>query len=183
MPGQPGNMALAGHRVGKGSPFLDLDQLRPGDPIVVETADTWFVYRVMGDPGDRRPDRRPVRHPGQEIVRPTDVSVLPPTPDGPDDAAAHRGVPDPDHVPSEVLRPAAAGDPRGARRRPDRQGRGSRRPARAERGDLMYSWIWRHLPGGTAVRTARHWSSCWPWSPCCCSSSSRGSSRTCPSRT
>ena len=29
MPGEQGNFALAGHRVGKGSPFLDLDQLRP----------------------------------------------------------------------------------------------------------------------------------------------------------
>src|SRR4051794_26395944 len=38
LPGQPGNLAIAGHRVGKGSPFLDADQLRPGDPIVVETA-------------------------------------------------------------------------------------------------------------------------------------------------
>ncbi|MFL6097870.1 MAG: sortase domain-bontaining protein [Blastococcus sp.] len=45
LPGQPGNMGLAGHRVGKGSPFLDLDQLRPRDPIVVETVDSWFVYR------------------------------------------------------------------------------------------------------------------------------------------
>ena len=35
--------AIAGHRVGRGSPFLDLDQMQPGDPIVVETADAWFV--------------------------------------------------------------------------------------------------------------------------------------------
>jgi sortase A len=46
MPGEPGNFAVAGHRVGKGSPFIDLDRLRDGDAIVVETADTWFVYRV-----------------------------------------------------------------------------------------------------------------------------------------
>ncbi len=48
MPGEQGNFALAGHRVGKGSPFLDLDQLGSGDPIVIETATTWFVYRVVG---------------------------------------------------------------------------------------------------------------------------------------
>ena len=87
LPGQPGNMGLAGHRVGKGSPFLDLDQLRPGDPIVVETVDSWFVYRVLGNvvTGDLTAD--PSGIPGQEIVRPTDVQVLSPTPDGPEDAA------------------------------------------------------------------------------------------------
>jgi sortase (surface protein transpeptidase) len=80
LPGQPGNLALAGHRVGKGSPFLDADQLRPGDPIVVETADSWFVYRVLGDPdtGDYTTD--PSGIPGQQIVRPTDVAVIAPTP-------------------------------------------------------------------------------------------------------
>ena len=48
-PGEVGNFAVAGHRVGKGSPFLNLDKLDPGDPIVVETQDTWYVYRVIGD--------------------------------------------------------------------------------------------------------------------------------------
>ncbi|MCW2533273.1 MAG: class sortase [Blastococcus sp.] len=83
MPGEQGNVALAGHRVGRGSPFLDLDQMRPGDPVVVETADAWFVYRVLGDPatGDFAGD--PSGIPGQEIVRPTDVSVISPTPGGP----------------------------------------------------------------------------------------------------
>ncbi|MCZ2803620.1 class E sortase [Modestobacter sp. VKM Ac-2983] len=80
MPGQPGNLAMAGHRVGKGSPFMDLDQLRPGDPIVVETADAWFVYRVLGDPatGDFTTD--PSGIPGQQIVRPSDVDVIAPMP-------------------------------------------------------------------------------------------------------
>jgi sortase (surface protein transpeptidase) len=80
LPGQIGNVALAGHRVGQGSPFLDADQLRPGDPIVVETADAWFVYRVLGDPdtGDYTADSGGV--PGQQIVPPSDVSVIAPTP-------------------------------------------------------------------------------------------------------
>ncbi|MGH3911874.1 MAG: class E sortase [Pseudonocardiaceae bacterium] len=47
MPGQPGNFAVAGHRVGKGSPFNDLDLLSSCDAIVVETVDQWFVYRVL----------------------------------------------------------------------------------------------------------------------------------------
>jgi sortase A len=84
LPGEQGNMALAGHRVGKGSPFLDLDLLRPGDPIVVETADRWFVYRVLGDPatGDFTTD--PSGIPGQQIVRPSDIEVISPTPNGPE---------------------------------------------------------------------------------------------------
>jgi sortase A len=89
LPGQPGNLALAGHRVGKGSPFLDADQLRPGDPIVVETADSWFVYRVLGDPatGDYTTDASGI--PGQEIVRPSDVAVIAPTPGGAAATAAY----------------------------------------------------------------------------------------------
>ena len=79
MPGERGNMAIAGHRVGKGSPFLDLDRLRPGDPVVVETADTWFVYRVLGDP-DTAEFADPGGVPGRRIVTPSDVEVISPTP-------------------------------------------------------------------------------------------------------
>ena len=82
LPGQPGNLAVAGHRVGKGSPFLDADQLVPGDPIVVETADSWFVYRVLGDPASGDYGGDPSGVPGQQIVRPSDVSVIAPTPGG-----------------------------------------------------------------------------------------------------
>lgn len=88
LPGEQGNLAIAGHRVGKGSPFLELDALRPGDPVVVETADRWFVYRVLGggdggaSPGD------PGGIPGQRIVAPTAVEVISPTPGaGPADPA------------------------------------------------------------------------------------------------
>jgi sortase (surface protein transpeptidase) len=87
MPGEPGNVALAGHRVGKGSPFLELDLMQPGDPIVVETADSWFVYRVLGDPatGDLTTD--PSGIPGRQIVSPSDVSVIAPTPNAAPTAA------------------------------------------------------------------------------------------------
>jgi sortase A len=86
MPGQQGNLAIAGHRVGRGSPFLDLDALRPGDPIVVEVADGWFTYRVLGDPatGDFTD---PGGVPGQRIVTPADVEVIAPVPGGAPDAA------------------------------------------------------------------------------------------------
>ncbi|MGH3432405.1 MAG: class E sortase [Thermocrispum sp.] len=46
-PGEPGNFAVAGHRIGKGAPFNDLDELRACDPIVVETRADFLVYRVL----------------------------------------------------------------------------------------------------------------------------------------
>nr|WP_240686818.1 class E sortase [Amycolatopsis suaedae] len=47
MPGETGNFAVAGHRVGKGAPFNDLDLLNSCDAIVVETATDFFVYRML----------------------------------------------------------------------------------------------------------------------------------------
>lgn len=47
MPGQPGNFAVAGHRVGRGAPFNDLDLLESCDAIVIETDTDFFVYRVL----------------------------------------------------------------------------------------------------------------------------------------
>lgn len=88
MPGEQGNAAFAGHRVGRGSPFLDLDKLRPGDPIVVETGDAWFVYRVLGDPATGDFDTDPSGIPGREIVLPTYLAAISPTPDGPADGPA-----------------------------------------------------------------------------------------------
>ncbi|WP_329565999.1 class E sortase [Kitasatospora sp. NBC_01266] len=41
-----GNFALAAHRDGHGAKFHDLDAVGKGDPIVVETRDHWYVYRV-----------------------------------------------------------------------------------------------------------------------------------------
>jgi sortase A len=80
MPGEQGNFAVAGHRVGRGSPFLEIDELRPGDPIVVETATSWYVYRVLDTPG--------LGVPGQQVVDPSDVSVIAPTPAGPPEGPA-----------------------------------------------------------------------------------------------
>jgi sortase A len=55
MPGEVGNFALAGHRTTYGKPFNRVAELVEGDPIVVRTADTWYVYRVTStrivDPG------------------------------------------------------------------------------------------------------------------------------------
>ncbi|WP_319027357.1 class E sortase [Dietzia sp. PP-33] len=46
-PGEPGNFAVAGHRVGRGAPFNDLDALRTCDALVYATADQWLIYRVL----------------------------------------------------------------------------------------------------------------------------------------
>lgn len=46
-PGKPGNFAVAGHRTGWGSPFLHLDQLRPGDHVTTtDRSGTAHVYVV-----------------------------------------------------------------------------------------------------------------------------------------
>ncbi|MGW0465002.1 class E sortase [Streptomyces sp. NPDC003027] len=41
-----GNFAVAGHRNTHGEPFRYINQLRPGDPIVVETQDTYYTYEM-----------------------------------------------------------------------------------------------------------------------------------------
>lgn len=52
LPGNPGNFAVAGHRVGKGAPFNDLDLLSSCDAIVVETQTNWVVYRMLPTEGE-----------------------------------------------------------------------------------------------------------------------------------
>jgi sortase A len=56
LPGEYGNSAIAGHRTTYGQPFHDVDDLEPGDEIVVTTIAGRFVYAVTGteivDPGD-----------------------------------------------------------------------------------------------------------------------------------
>jgi sortase A len=83
MPGEVGNFAVAGHRVGTGSPFLDLDLLLPADAIVIETVDQWFTYRVLGDPATGDFGADPSGIPGMQIVSPDEVDVISPTPDAP----------------------------------------------------------------------------------------------------
>jgi sortase A len=63
--------------------------MRPGDPIVVETGDSWFVYRVLGDPATGEFTGDPTGIPGREIVRPSQVSVIAPTPGGGDPTDAY----------------------------------------------------------------------------------------------
>ncbi|WP_010540754.1 class E sortase [Dietzia alimentaria] len=94
-PGEPGNFAVAGHRVGRGSPFNDLDALRPCDALVYATADDWLIYRVLpfdapdtataqAQAAECLPDHLARRATtgayeglsGISVVRPQDVSVI-----------------------------------------------------------------------------------------------------------
>lgn len=62
-----GNFAIAGHRAGHGNPLIDIDTLRAGDAIVIETREGYVVYRVD-------------RH---MIVPPTRIDVVAPVPEKP----------------------------------------------------------------------------------------------------
>jgi len=71
-PGQAGNAAIAGHRTTYGAPFHRVDELQPGDPIFVTTAQGTFEYRVLGyDEGGQRGGDL-----GYFIVSPSDTWVL-----------------------------------------------------------------------------------------------------------
>lgn len=83
LPGQVGNFGVAGHRVGKGEPFLNLDQLRSGDPVIVQTKTYWYVYTVLGANGNLAAKNKD-GVPGREVVAPEDGNVLLPVPDHPD---------------------------------------------------------------------------------------------------
>ena len=65
LPGEHGNAAIAGHRTTYGAPFLDIDDLQPGDEVVATTYAGRFVYKVTGT----------------TIVPPSEISVLDDTPD------------------------------------------------------------------------------------------------------
>ncbi|MPV49193.1 MULTISPECIES: class E sortase [unclassified Pseudactinotalea] len=60
VPGELGNFALAGHRQTHGKPFRYVEELKEGDPLIVQTKDAFYVYRVSS----------------HEIVKPTDTRVI-----------------------------------------------------------------------------------------------------------
>lgn len=63
LPGEAGNVGIAGHRTTWGHPFYSLDRLRAGDPIVITTVQGTFTYDTTGS----------------QVVAPSDVAVLDPT--------------------------------------------------------------------------------------------------------
>lgn len=46
MPGHRGNMVIAGHRTSHSRPFRHLDQLLPGDEMIIGAADGTYTYKV-----------------------------------------------------------------------------------------------------------------------------------------
>ncbi|MFI9611150.1 class E sortase [Streptomyces sp. NPDC052023] len=62
-----GNFGLAGHRNTHGEPFRYINRLQPGDPIVVETQDRYYVYDMASI---------------LPVTSPSNVSVLEPVPPG-----------------------------------------------------------------------------------------------------
>jgi LPXTG-site transpeptidase (sortase) family protein len=46
MSGKNGNFSLAAHRDGHGAKFHNIHKLDKGDPIVFETKDKWYVYKI-----------------------------------------------------------------------------------------------------------------------------------------
>ena len=46
LPGERGTAAIAGHRTTYGAPFRHIDELDPGDRIIIDMPDGRFVYRV-----------------------------------------------------------------------------------------------------------------------------------------
>jgi sortase A len=71
LPGQPGNVALAGHRTTYAAPFNRLDEVEPGDEITFETVQGTFTYTV--DSHETGPGEPPSGH---FIVAPTQVEIL-----------------------------------------------------------------------------------------------------------
>lgn len=99
LPGERGNMAIAGHRFGHAGPFRYLDRLEACDVITVETGATIRTYSVLNVDGGAAPDcvtdedtRRELEAypelPGRQIIKPTDVGVVAPVPHVEGDPAA-----------------------------------------------------------------------------------------------
>jgi LPXTG-site transpeptidase (sortase) family protein len=64
LPGEPGNVAIAGHRTTFGAPFFRLNELKRGDYVyLTDTRGTTWAYKVTS----------------QWVVAPTDVAVVAPT--------------------------------------------------------------------------------------------------------
>lgn len=70
LPGDNGNVAIAGHRTGFGQPFRHLERLKEGDEAILRTPVGEFTYRMIG-PFDG--------HPNPWITVPLDWSPIAPT--------------------------------------------------------------------------------------------------------
>ena len=73
MPCDLGNMAIAGHRTTYGKPFANIDQLKPGDAITLETPVGRCDYEVEKAP---TPYRSPANMAASWVVAPNDLRVI-----------------------------------------------------------------------------------------------------------
>jgi sortase A len=71
LPGQPGNSAIAGHRTTFGAPFHRLDELDPGDEVLITTVQGEFRYEIIAQPGPTEDEVR-----GHYIVDPYAFEIL-----------------------------------------------------------------------------------------------------------
>lgn len=69
LPGEQGNVAIAGHRNLHGKVFADLDDLRPGDQVVLTTPFARHIYEVTGAPWVTAPN-------DWSVIDQTDGAVL-----------------------------------------------------------------------------------------------------------
>lgn len=69
-PGEAGNFAVAAHRTSHGAPFANIDLLKAGDRVWVETNDSWFTYEYRQT----------------KIVSPSEIGVISNVPKGLDGA-------------------------------------------------------------------------------------------------
>ena len=67
LPGEPGNVAIAGHRTTFGRPFNRLDEMKPGDVVTLETPFAVYTYKAVPPFGG---------HANPWVVSPTDFSVV-----------------------------------------------------------------------------------------------------------
>jgi sortase A len=77
LPCEEGNVAIAGHRTTYGKPFANVDRLKPGDTITLETPLGNCVYEIAAVPQGRKAANE---NNAAFIISPKDVSVVGPPP-------------------------------------------------------------------------------------------------------
>ena len=77
LPGEAGNVAIAGHRTTYGKPFNRLDEVAVGEKIRLETPLATYTYQVVGHPDDAV---EPCANGACWITHPADWTVVSPTP-------------------------------------------------------------------------------------------------------
>ena len=78
LPGEQGNVAIAGHRTTYGKPFNRMDELTAGQRIRLETPLATYTYQVVAAPPDVG---APCSNGACWVTTPTDWSVVSPTPE------------------------------------------------------------------------------------------------------